>query len=910
MDKYKIRLGYNTVPPPYTGNFMPLKLDLVYPSLDDFVDMNKSVSESVVEKLTVESNEPKTANKENRAPIIEDWVCKSKEDDEPKVNPQQDLKDKRVIDSGCSRHMIGNRSYLIDYKEIDREVVAFRGNSKGGKITGKCKIRTDFKLTDESHVLLKVPRKDNMYNVDLKNVIPQGGNPQQDLKDNGVIDSGCSRDMTGNRSYLIDYEAINGGFFAFGGNSKGGKVTGKGKFDRKADVGFFVGYSTNSKAFRVFNSRTKIMEENLHVKFSENTPNITGSKPNWLFDIDVLTKSMNYKPVVTGNQSNGSACTKRDDIISKTRVETVPDKDYILLPLWTEDLLFSSSLKDSSSAGYKPSGEEEKKDTEDPGNEDSEAPITEEPRVNQEKDNANSTNRVNAFSLTINATSNEVNAVDGCDECFFYGKIEEEVYVCQPLGFDDHDFPDKVYKVEKALSGLHQAPRACDYAGASLDRKSTTRGCQFLKCRLISWQCKKQTVVANSTTEANPLKVQDLSKLLTSEASIRRDLRFGDEGGIDCLTNETIFEQLSLMGAKTTAWNEFSSTIASAVICLAIDQKFNFSKYIFDSMTSSSQPSRKQKPRKTRRHDTELPQTSMPIDTVVDEAVNEEMYDSLKRATTAATRLDAEQDRGNISKTQSKATPNKPSSLGTSSDGGPRRQDTIRDTIAQTRSENVSNFSNDPPLSRFNILRSGEDRLKLKELMELCTKLFDRILNLETTKTAPAKEIANLKKRVKRLERKRKSRSYGLKILYKVELSARVESSADEESLGEEDASKQRRIFDIDANQGIYLVNGEEVDVDKEVAGKDVSVVEEVNAASIVTSIIGITLIISMDEITLAKALIEIKTSRPKAKGIVMQEISETPTPTPIVSFEQPSKVQDKGKEIMVEPEMPLKKKA
>ncbi|GJY94543.1 putative ribonuclease H-like domain-containing protein [Tanacetum coccineum] len=80
-----------------------------------------------------------------------------------------------------------------------------------------------------------------------------------------------------------------------------------GKFDGKVDKGFFVGYSINSKAFRVFNSRTRIVEENLHVQFSENTPNIARSGPNWLFDIDALTKSMNYKPVVAGNQSNGNA---------------------------------------------------------------------------------------------------------------------------------------------------------------------------------------------------------------------------------------------------------------------------------------------------------------------------------------------------------------------------------------------------------------------------------------------------------------------------------------------------------------------------------------------------------------------------------------------------------------------------
>ncbi|GJV29345.1 putative ribonuclease H-like domain-containing protein [Tanacetum coccineum] len=133
-------------------------------------------------------------------------------------NPQQDLEDKGVIDSGCSRHMTGNMSYLTDFEEIDGGYVAFGGNPKGGKITGRGTIKTgnldfenvyfvrelqfnlfsvsqmcdkknsvlfndtecivlspNFKLTDESHVLLKVPRKNNMYSVDLKNIVPKGG---------------------------------------------------------------------------------------------------------------------------------------------------------------------------------------------------------------------------------------------------------------------------------------------------------------------------------------------------------------------------------------------------------------------------------------------------------------------------------------------------------------------------------------------------------------------------------------------------------------------------------------------------------------------------------------------------------------------------------------------------------------
>ncbi|GKF47319.1 retrovirus-related pol polyprotein from transposon TNT 1-94, partial [Tanacetum coccineum] len=152
-----------------------------------------------------------------------------------------------------------------------------------------------------------------------------------------------------------------------------------GKFDGKVDEGFFVGYSTNSKAFRVCNSRTRIVEENLYVQFSENTPNIAGSGPNWLFDIDALIKTMNYKPVITGNQSNGNAGTKACDDAGKARMET-----------------------DSPDAGFKPSREEENKDDEEPGNEN---------RNPTEKKDSD-TNNVNAVSSTVNAARIEVNAID------------------------------------------------------------------------------------------------------------------------------------------------------------------------------------------------------------------------------------------------------------------------------------------------------------------------------------------------------------------------------------------------------------------------------------------------------------------------------------------------------------------
>ncbi|GJT22279.1 reverse transcriptase domain-containing protein [Tanacetum coccineum] len=298
---------------------------------------------------------------------------------------------------------------------------------------------------------------------------------------------------------------------------------------------------------------------------------------------------------------------------------------------------------------------------------------------------------------------------------------------------------------------------------------------------------------------------------------------------------------------------------------------------------STSQPQKKQKPRKTKRKDTEVPHPSGPTDNVADEVVYEEMDDSLERAATTATSLDAEQDMGNINKTQSKATLNEPSSLRTSSGSGLRRQETMGDTIAQTEFENVSKISNDSLLAGVNTPRSDEEN-----------KGIDGII---------------LKRRVKILEKKRGSRTHRIKRLYKVGLSRRVESD-DKEGLGEEDASKQGRIADIDADVGINLVSthfdadtdmfgvhdlvGDQVVVETEVASKDVN--------------------LSVDEVTLAQALTALKiiaaSTRPKAKGFVIHEEVQATTPT--VSSQQPSqvKVQDKGKGIMVEePKKPMKKK-
>nr|GEY34085.1 hypothetical protein [Tanacetum cinerariifolium] len=195
----------------------------------------------------------------------------------------------------------------------------------------------------------------------------------------------------------------------------------------------------------------------------------------------------------------------------------------------------------------------------------------------------------------------------------------------------------------------------------------------------------------------------------------------------------------------------------------------------------------------------------------------------------------------------------------------------------------------DSPLSGGHTSDRSEGNLNLEELFALCTNLSNRVLALETVKDAQAKGILTLKARIKKLEKRRvkklekrnRARTHKLKRLYKVGLSAKVESFRDEKSFGE-DASKQERMIDvIDADEDIILVN----DVDNEmfdvddlggeevfVAGQNENIVEEIVCTAQVSTA-AITFTITTEEITLAQALKALKTSKPKVKGIVFQEL-------------------------------------
>ncbi|GJX59982.1 ribonuclease H-like domain-containing protein [Tanacetum coccineum] len=322
-------------------------------------------------------------------------------------NPQYALQDQGIFDSGCSRHMTGNKSYLTDYKDIDGGFVAFAVSPKRGKITGKGRIMTgkldfedvyfikelkfnpfsvsqmcdkknsvlfteteclilspNFKLLDESQVLLKVPRQNNMYSFDLKNVVPSGGETllevclQSSLKMTILVllvrrESNAkplNRVLVTKPHNKTPYELLLGRPPSISFMRPFGcpvtilnTLNPLGKFDGKADEGFLVRYSINSKAFRVFNTRTRKVEENLHINFLENKPNVAGSGPEWLFDIDSLTKSMNYEPVTVENQTNGDACIETNVNAGQTEQEKASDHEYILLPLMLSNSPLSSS---------------------------------------------------------------------------------------------------------------------------------------------------------------------------------------------------------------------------------------------------------------------------------------------------------------------------------------------------------------------------------------------------------------------------------------------------------------------------------------------------------------------------------------------------------------------------------------
>ncbi|GKA14296.1 hypothetical protein Tco_0693942 [Tanacetum coccineum] len=308
----------------------------------------------------------------------------------------------------------------------------------------------------------------------------------------------------------------------------------------------------------------------------------------------------------------------------------------------------------------------------------------------------------------------------------------------------------------------------------------------------------------------------DKKKVIITEKSVRSDIMLEDADGTECLPNDEIFEQLTLIGAKTIAWNEFSNTMASAIICLATNKKFNFSKYIFDNMMKNLEGGVKflMYLRFVQVFlDTQVKGMSKHKGIYVTPSHTKKVFANMNKPGNGFSykvtplfqtmMVQAPEDMGedsaaptdshslHITSQPSSSKPQKKQSRRKQrNDSGPTEPIPNK----ATNEEPISTHSYDPP-------QSGEDKMQLTELMSLCTKLQKQVLDLEEAKTARAKEIASLKKRVKQLEQKRKSRTSGLKRLRKVGSASRVESSNDDSLGAQEDASKQgRKIANLDAD--------------------------------------------------------------------------------------------------------------
>nr|GEV83638.1 putative ribonuclease H-like domain-containing protein [Tanacetum cinerariifolium] len=618
-----------------------------------------------------------------------------------------------------------------------------------------------------------------------------------------------------------------------------------GKFNGKVDESFFVGYSSNSKAFRVSNTITKIMEENLHIRFSESIPNVVGSGPDWLFDIDALTRTMNYEPIV---------------------------------------------------AGSKPSSDDGKKVDKDPRKES-------ECKDQEKEDNVNSTNNVNAAGI------NRVNVVGE--------KISNELPfdlnkpALEDIRFEDPNLPDRVYKVKKALYGLHQALSAwyetlLTYLLDNGFQRGKTDKTLFTKRHkgdillvqvyvddIIFGSTKKELYNAFEKLMHEKFQMSSMGELTfflglqvkqkNDNIFISQDKYFAkilnkfrfikvknastpmetqkpllkDEDGKEV----DVHMYRSMIGSLMYPTSSRPDIIFAVCACAryqvnskvshlhAMKRIFRIGKGFFGKITplfptmvvqslmgegsalptdpqhtliilqpSSSQHQKTHKPRKPKRKDTQVPQLSVPTESVADEAVYKELDDRLVGAATTTSSLEAEHD------------------------------------------------SSKKPWGIL-LLKLGL-RLYLNNLVIHSSQE-------EKKKTTQANEIASLKRRVKKLERRN--------------------------SLCKDTSKQERRIDYIDDDEDITLENVqndvEMFDADKDLGGEEVFVEQEVVADKE-----------EIDEVNLAQALAKLKTSKAKAKGIVLQEPSEsTTTTTKTISSKQKS--QDKGKGIMVEEPVKLKKK-
>ncbi|GJT66027.1 putative ribonuclease H-like domain-containing protein [Tanacetum coccineum] len=485
-DRFKKVKGYHVVPPPYLGNYIPSRPDLSFAGFRRLVLLTKNFDfheNKMVEKSVLNNKGRVTGQREVR-PV---WNNAQRVNHQNKLthpHPKRNFVPTAVTTK--SRLVPVNAAKQSSLRAATSISTARPVNTASPKPKVNDALQTTYSYfkahslvtrpfnqksaakTNNCNEKVNTAKVNNVTTVGLKAVVSatEGnrdnvGNLQYALHDQGIFDSGCSRHMTGTKSYLsiikdmknrvlvtkphnkTPYELLHGRPPSISFMKPSGcpvtilnTLDPLGKFDEKADEGFFVGYSINSKAFRVFNTRTRKVEENLHITFLENKPNVAGSGPDWLFDIDLLTNSMNCEPVTTRNQNNKIACIKDN-------VDVVPTQQYILLPLLYDN------PQSSEDAFVDDAG---KKTNEDPAKEDDKS-------GQGEATNTNSTNRLNTVSLLINTVSSSFTTIDPRRE---RGQRNEFENV---FGQDKDANGNSIYRM---FTPINAARSSCDNLGGSI----------------------------------------------------------------------------------------------------------------------------------------------------------------------------------------------------------------------------------------------------------------------------------------------------------------------------------------------------------------------------------------------------------------------------------------------------------
>nr|GEU48410.1 ribonuclease H-like domain-containing protein [Tanacetum cinerariifolium] len=796
-DRSQTSGGYHVVPPPITGTFMPPKPDLVFhtasiafetdhSAFTDWVSDSEDESETIASQIVpsfVQSYEQVKTPRHSVQPVKTSIPAATPKPTSPKsISSRKRRNRKTFFVCKSVDHLIKNCDYHT------KKMAQPTPRNYAHRVLTESKLVSITAVRQVSAAMPKIivnrPRLAHPIVTKVTAVQAPVGNPQYALKDKGVIDSGCSRHMTGNMSYLSKFEELNGGYVAFGGNPKGGKISGKGKI-KTGKLDFKDVYFVKELKFNIF-SVSQMCDKKNNVLFT-NTKCLVLSPDFKLPDeSQVMLRVLKENKMYNVNLKN-------------------------IVPFGDLTCLFEKATLDESNLWHRRNkdgdasfdGKEHEVDTNNPESAVNVSPTNLSTKFKDYSDN--SSNDVNAVgSIVPTAGQNSSNSTklisaagpSNATASLTHGKssfkdasqlpknpdIEDITYADHDNVGAEADFNNLETSITVSpipTTRTHKDHPVSQIIGVNTPRSDEDRlelmGLTIFLLPKIEW--------IEIGVNAVSLKVSAVRHEGSQLPTKRRDfywigsdaLRLADAGGVNCLPNEEIFTGLARMGyekpstkltfykaffssqwkflihtilqsmsAKRTSWNEFSSAMASAIICLSIGRKFNFSKYIFKSLVRN-----------------------------VDSSSKFYMYLRSIYSITYSTH--------STTKTTS------------------RYSIHITSTIPSTTTQSPT--PDQPQGVDFPISL-------LQEALDACAALTKRVKNLEHDKVAQDLEIIKLKGKAKKLERVNKVKALKLRRLRKVGTSQRVDTSAD--TIMKDVSNQGRMIDELDKDKGATLMSEKE----------------------------------------------------------------------------------------------------